>query len=107
MGMQQGQMGGMQQQQMGPNQGGNNTSTASKNIKIDFLVKDNVVGVQGNNNMTIDKLIKNFKIKLCNDDIKIEKYIIQGTNAELDPTSTKKLCDKEINENAKIIVKTQ
>jgi len=103
----QGQMGSIQQQQTMPNQGGNNTSAASKNMSIEFLVNDNKVQVQGNNNMTIEKLIKNFKIKLCSEDVKIEKYIIQGTNIELDPTSTEKLSDKGINQNIKVIVKTK
>ena len=63
MGMPQQQMMGMPQQQIGkPNTGGNN-STSSKNMKIDFLVKDCMVSVQGKSDMTIDKLIKNFKIK--------------------------------------------
>ena len=76
-------------------------------MSVDFLVNDNKVQVQGNNNMTIEKLIKNFRIKLCSDDIKIDKYIIEGTNTVLDPSSTEKLSDKGINQNIKVIVKTK
>lgn len=79
------------------------SSAPSKYMCIDFLFKDVIIGVQGKNDMTIEKLIKNFRVKLCNDNIKIEKYLIHPTRVELDPTSTETLASKGITEETKII----
>ena len=111
MGMQPGQM-GMQPGQMQNQPGGNNPApnsqtTASKNISIPFLVKDIPIGVQGNSNMSIANLVKNFKTKLCDESINIDKYIISPLNMELDPNSTDSLASKGIAGDVKIIVVTK
>ena len=87
-------------------QGGNNPpskpqSPPPKNMCINFYVNkdETIIGVQGNTNMTIQQLIKNFRIKLCNENIKISKYITHPTKIELDRNSTETLADKGINEN--------
>ena len=76
-------------------------------MNITFLIKDNLVGVQGCSTMTIEKLIKNFRIKLCADEIQVDKYIIESTNIELDPTSTGTLSSKGITGETKIIALTK
>ena len=78
-----------------------------KNMLILFLIKDITIGVQGYSTMTIEKLIKNFRIKLCNDEIQVDKYIIESTNIELDPTSTEILSSKGITNDTKIIALTK
>ena len=110
-GMQPGQI-GMQPGQIGMQPGGNNPApnsqpTASKNISIPFLVKDIPIGVQGNSNMSIANLVKNFKTKLCDENINIDRYIISPLNVELDPNSTDSLASKGIAENVKIIAVTK
>ena len=56
--------------------------------------------------MTIEKLIKNFKVKLCNNDIKIKKYLIHKNEVELDPNSNETLASKGITGGTKINVVT-
>jgi len=75
---------------------GTQHSCTSKNFVVEFFVFDTIIGVQGNSNMTIEKLIKNFKVKLCNNDIKIRKYLVHQTEVELDPHSTETLASKGI-----------
>ena len=109
--MQYGQMMGMNNNQMGmqnnqQSQGGNAPkSEPSKNMNIEFHVKGVVIGVQGNSSMTITKLIQNFKTKLCDNSVIVDKYIMHPSNAELDPNSTETLSDKGINEKVKIDVR--
>jgi len=79
------------------------TSAPSKHIYIKFLFKDIEVIVQGNDDMTVGNLIKNFRIRLCDENIKIEKYLILPTRVQLDPYSTETLASKGITEGTKII----
>ena len=88
-------------------QGGNYSNTKpkpqpAKNIYIEFYFDDVVFGVQGNSNMSIKKLIKNFRVKLCNDKIQIEKYLAYPGKIELDPNSEETLASKNITEKIKI-----
>ena len=77
------------------------------NFLILFQIKDITIGVQGYSTMTIEKLIKNFRCKLCNIEIQVDKYIIESTNIELDPTSTETLSSKGITQDTKIIALTK
>ena len=77
------------------------------NMNITFLIKDNLIGVQGCSTMTIEKLIRNFKSKLVFNEIQVDKYIIESTNIELDPTSTETLSSKGITGETKIIALTK
>ena len=78
-----------------------------KRISVPFLIQDIRIRVQGFSDMTIEKLIRNFKIKLCSDEIQIDKYIIESTSIELDPTSTETLSSKGITEDTRIVVLTK
>jgi len=78
------------------------TSAPSKYIFIKFLFKDIEVIVQGKDDMTVENLIKNFRMRLCDENIRIEKYIILPTRVELDPHSTETLASKGITEGTKI-----
>ena len=104
---------GMPQQQiigMPPERGSN--STVSKYIFVKFLIKfkvkdfggDPIFQIRGNNDISIEIIIKCFKILLCDDTIKIDKYILEPTNIELDPLSTETLISKGINELTTIVV---
>ena len=91
---------------MMPQQGGDNTiskpqSSAGKNMCINFFVNSTeiIIGVQGNTNMTVQQLIKNFRIKLCNDKINFAHYITHPTKIELDRNSTETLGDLGINQD--------
>ena len=88
-------------------QGGNNLNTKpksqpSKNMNIQFCINECLIGVQGKSNMSIKQLIKNFKIKLCNNKIEIEKYIALPDKIELDPNSEETLASKNITEKTTI-----
>ena len=74
------------------------TSASSKHIDIKFLFKDIEFLVQGKNDMNVKNLIICFRIKLCDPDIKIEKYLILPTRVELDPNSIEALASKGITE---------
>ena len=94
-------------QMQNQSQGGINPNTKpksqpAKNMSVEFFFNDVIIGVQGNSNMTIKQLIKNFRVKLCNDKIKIEKYITKQGKIELDPNSEETLASKNITENIKI-----
>ena len=84
-----------------------NDPRPSSNMDILFLIKDARIGVQGYSTMTIEKLIRNFRIKLFDDEIQVDKYIIESTNIELDPTSTETLSSKGITGETKIIALTK
>ena len=84
-----------------------NDPKPSSNMVVYFLIYDNIIGVQGKSDMTIEKLIRNFKIKLFNDEIQFDKFIIESTNIELDPTSTETLSSKGITDDTKIVVLTK
>ena len=84
-----------------------NDHKPSSKILVSFLINDNIIGVQGKSDMTIEKLIRNFKIKLFNDEIQFDKFIIESTNIELDPTSTETLSSKGITDDTKIVVLTK
>ena len=77
------------------------------NFLIEFQINDIFIGVQGCSTMTIEKLIRNFRLKLYNDEIQVDKYIIESTNIELDPTSTETLSSKGITGETKIIALTK
>ena len=106
--MQHGMMGssGMMQHGMMGSSPETEHSSTSKNFLIEFFFKDAIIRVQGDSNMTINKLIKNFKVKLCNEDIIIKKYIILQTGVELDPNSNETLASKGITKETKISVVT-
>ena len=78
-----------------------------KNMLILFQINDTLIGVQGCSTMTIEKLIRNFKSKLVFNEIQVDKYIIESTNIELDPTSTETLSSKGITGETKIIALTK
>jgi len=80
--------------------------STSKNFVVQFLVNNVIIAVQGRNDLTIEKLIKNFKVKLCNNDIKIKKYLVHQTEVELDPNSNETLASKGITGGTKINVVT-
>ena len=84
----------------------NNPKPPSR-LLISFLFNGVNILVQGLSDMTIEKLIRNFKIKLCDDEIQIDKYIIESTNIELDPTSTETLSSKGITNDTRIVVLTK
>ena len=84
-----------------------NDHKPSSNMVVSFLINDTIIGVQGKSDMTIEKLIRNFKIKLFNDEIQFDKFIIESTNIELDPTSTETLSSKGITDDTKIVVLTK
>jgi len=106
--MQHGMMGssGMMQHGMMGSSPETEHSSTSKNFLIEFFFKDAIIRVQGDSNMTINKLIKNFKVKLCNEDIIIKKYIILQTGVELDPNSNETLASIGITKETKISVVT-
>ena len=80
-----------------------------KDFPVSFLLidkeKDKVYTchliIMGNNNMTIEKLIKNFSILLCDDEIfhSIRQYLLNDT-IELDPHSKQKLIELGINDKS-------
>ena len=72
---------------------------AAHNMQIKFFFYDVEIQVQGNSNMTIQQLIKNFRTKLCSPDTKIDKYLIHPSKVELDPYSTDIITSKGIKEN--------
>ena len=81
---------------------------APKNMCINFLFNgETKIGVQGNDSMTIEKLIKNFRVKLCNNDIKIDKYIIHPSGKELNPNSQETLAQNGISGNIEIIANSK
>ena len=84
-----------------------NDHKPSSIMLVSFLINDIIIGVQGKSDMTIEKLIRNFKIKLFNDEIQFDKFIIESTNIELDPTSTETLSSKGITDDTKIVVLTK
>ena len=84
-----------------------NDHKPSSIMVVSFLINDIIIGVQGKSDMTIEKLIRNFKIKLFNDEIQFDKFIIESTNIELDPTSTETLSSKGITDDTKIVVLTK
>ena len=82
--------------------------TKTHNMSIKFFVNDETeIQVQGNSDMTIEQLIKNFKVKLCDPNIKIKKYLIHPSNVELDPYSIETVSSKGINENTIIAARSQ
>ena len=84
-----------------------NDHKPSSIMVVSFLINDIIIGVQGKSDMTIEKLIRNFKIKLICDEIQFDKFIIESTNIELDPTSTETLSSKGITDDTKIVVLTK
>jgi hypothetical protein len=82
-------------------------NNAKVNMTYDFIVKDSNknqefnIKVQGNSQFSIQKLIKGFRVKLCNDDAVIKEYKLNGTT-HLDENSNETLAQKGINENQKI-----
>ena len=75
-------------------------------INIEFEINKSKLILQTTSNTAIENLIRNFRSRLCNE-IKIDKYIIESTNIELDPTSTETLSSKGITHNTKIVVLTK
>ena len=62
---------------------------SSKNLIINFIFDDNIIAVQGNSNMTIEKLIKNFRVKLCIDNFSGD-YFFEGKKIDKDSVQTLK-----------------
>ena len=107
------QMNMMNNNQMNNNMNNNNNKTnANVNQTYDFIVHDPQkreefnIKVQGNNGYTIEKLIKGFKVKLCNDDAVIKEYKLNN-NMPLSPDSKETLAQKGIDQNQKIHVYMQ
>ena len=72
-------------------------------INIEFILKNNKIIIQGELNMTAEELIKKFKIKLCDDNIIINKYLIND-ETELNPNEKKTLKELGITSDTKIMV---
>ena len=86
----------------------NNNNNAKVNQTYDFIVHDSNKGevnikVQGNNGYTIEKLIKGFRVKLCNDDAVIKEYKLNNS-VVLKEDSKETLAQKGIDQNQKIHV---
>ena len=64
---------------------------SSKNIIINFIFDGNKIEVQGNSNMTIEKLIKNFRAKLGIDNFSGD-YFFKGKKIDKDSAQTLKEC---------------
>ena len=83
-------------------------NSGNKNFyQIEFMYlnkngKDNSkILAQASSEDSIKELIKRFRFKLCNDDIKIEKYLLNKTT-ELNPESEESLSSKGIDNTSKI-----
>ena len=74
---------------------------------IEFNINKHKLRLQTNSETTIEELLRNFRSRLSNDEIKIDKYLIESNNIELDPTSNETLSSKGITPDTKIIVLTK
>ena len=72
-------------------------------INIEFILKNNKIIIQGELNMTAEELIQKFKIKLCDNNIIINKYLIND-ETELNPNDKKTLKELGITSDTKIMV---
>ena len=86
----------------------NQASQAIKCLQIKFLYmgdprfpQGSPLLVQGRSNMTIQSLIKNFRIKLADDSIMIRSYVLNG-NINLDMNSQLTVDQMGINEQSVI-----
>ena len=84
----------------------NNNKNLDQNqyINIEFIFDKRKIFVQGDLNLTEEELIQKFKAKLCDDNIIINKYLIEDKKTEINPNSKKKLKELGINSDIKIIV---
>ena len=60
-----------------------------KNLTLNFIFDGHIIAVQGRLDMTLEQLIKNFAVKLCNDDICLV-YFYKGNKLEKDLNKTLK-----------------
>ena len=87
--------GQMQNVQIIPGQ----TESKSKNFRIIFLFRGYPVFVPAYSEMTIEKLIKQFRNNLCMNDVNILKYEIKRNNIILDPSSKETLNQNGIDDS--------
>ena len=81
----------------------NNNENLNQNIIIEFILNNKKIDIKGDLNMTVEELIERFQILLCNDNIIINKYLIND-ETELNPSSKKTLKDSGITSDIKIMV---
>ena len=83
----------------------NNNENLNQNqdINIKFIFNNRNIVIQGSLNMTGEELIQRFKMKLCDDNIVINKYLIND-ETELDPSSKITLKELGITSDTKIMV---
>ena len=83
----------------------NNNENLNENqdINIKFIFNNRNIVIQGSLNMTGEELIQRFKMKLCDDNIVINKYLIND-ETELDPSSKITLKELGITSDTKIMV---
>ena len=83
----------------------NNNENLNQNqdINIKFIFNNRNIVIQGSLNMTGEELIQRFKMKLCDDNIVINKYLIND-ETELDPSSKITLKELGIKKKKKIMV---
>ena len=80
-----------------------NNGILNQNINIEFILNNKKNVIQGSLNMTAEELIEKFKIVLCDDNIIINKYLINN-ETELIPSSKQTLKELGITSDVKIIV---
>ena len=81
----------------------NNNENSNQNINIKFIYNNKETVIQGALNMTAEELFERFNIILCDENIIINKYLINN-ETELNPSSKKTLKELGITSDIKIIV---
>ena len=81
----------------------NENLNQNQDLNIEFIINNRTIVIQGTFNMTEEELIGRFKIKLCDENIIINKYLIND-ETELDPSSKKTLKELGITSGIKIMV---
>lgn len=98
-------MGQMNNCMSSPNQANNSNKMEkkqiSKNLIVNFIFDGDKIAVQGNQNMTIQNLIRNFKVKLGIDNFSGDYFI---GSREIDKDSTEKLAQSGISDDDEIYV---
>ena len=98
-------MGQMNNCMNSPNQANNSNKMEkekiSKNLIVNFIFDGDKIAVQGNSDMTIQNLIRNFKVKLGIDNFSGDYFI---GSREIDKDSTEKLAQSGISDDDEIYV---